>query len=122
MKFVCYEPSFHGGESRQPGIFLRIGRFGILNSSVPSWLPMIGSRSLPSSWKFLSLIHTFCANSNCRIRLLCHVACIAASVDVLFFASRAATSSSLPEPHFEMHCMTLIAGRSNRCTRLAAMI
>ena len=32
----------------------------------------------------------------------------AASVDVRFFASRAATSASLPEPHFEMHCMTLI--------------
>jgi hypothetical protein len=30
-----------------PVIFLWIGRFGILNSSVPSWLPMIGSRSLP---------------------------------------------------------------------------
>ena len=39
-----------------------------------------------------------------------------------FFASRTATSASLPEPHFEMHCMTLIAGRFNRCTRLVAMI
>ena len=52
-----------------PLIVLRIGRFGILYSSVPSWLPMIGSRSLPSSWKFLSLAHTFWANSNWRTRL-----------------------------------------------------
>ena len=44
--------------------------------------------------------------------------CFAASVDVPFFASRAATSASLPEPHFEMHCMTLITGRFNRCIRL----
>src|SRR4029450_3665157 len=52
-----------------PLIRFLIGRFGILNSSVPSCVPMIGSRSLPSSWKFLSLIHMFCANSNWRIRL-----------------------------------------------------
>src|SRR6185503_4927686 len=53
----------------RPVMVLRIGRLGILYSSVPSWLPMIGSRSLPSSWKFLSLAQTFCANSNWRIRL-----------------------------------------------------
>ena len=57
------------------------------------------------------------AGRDCHVTLLC----FAASVDVRFFASRAVTSSSLPEPHFEMHCMTLIAGRFNRCTRLVAM-
>ena len=38
-------------------------------SYVPSCVPMSGSRSLPSSWNLGSLAHTFCANSNCLIRL-----------------------------------------------------
>ena len=46
-----------------------MGRLGILNSSVPSCAPIIGSRSLPSSLKVRSFIQTFCANSNCRMRL-----------------------------------------------------
>ena len=33
----------------RPLIFFRIGRFGIVMSNVPSCVPMIGSRSLPSS-------------------------------------------------------------------------
>ena len=33
----------------KPVIFLRIGRLGMVMSNVPSWLPMNGSRSLPSS-------------------------------------------------------------------------
>ena len=47
---------------------LRIGRFGTVKSSVPSWVPQMGSCSLPSSWNALSLIQTFCANSNWRTR------------------------------------------------------
>ena len=53
----------------RPLIFFLIGRFGMVMSNVPSWVPMIGSRSLPSSWKLGSLTHTFCANSNWRTRL-----------------------------------------------------
>ena len=50
-------------------IFFRIGRFGMVISNVPSWVPKMGSRSFPSSWKFGSFAHTFIANSNCRTRL-----------------------------------------------------
>ena len=64
-----YAPPRTVVKAGRPLIVLRIGRLGILNSSVPSWVPMIGSRSLPSSWKFRSLAHTFCANSNWRTRL-----------------------------------------------------
>src|SRR5258707_4067620 len=41
-----YTTLFRSVKAGNPVIFLRIGRLGILNSNVPSWLPMTGSRSL----------------------------------------------------------------------------
>ncbi len=38
-------------------------------SKVPSWVPMIGSRSLPRPLNVGSFTHTFIANSNWRTRL-----------------------------------------------------
>ena len=64
-----YAPPLRVVNAGSPLCTLRIGRFGIVKSRVPSWVPQIGSCSLPSSWKVLSLIHTFCANSNWRTRL-----------------------------------------------------
>ena len=64
-----YAPPLRVVNAGNPLRTLRIGRLGIVKSSVPSWVPHIGSRSLPSSWNARSLIHTFCANSNWRTRL-----------------------------------------------------
>ena len=59
-----YAPPVRVVNAGNPLRVLRIGRLGILKSSVPSWVPHMGSCSLPSSWKVRSLIQTFCANSN----------------------------------------------------------
>jgi hypothetical protein len=61
FRFNGHHSNSRGIEAVKAGclvIFLRIGRLGILYSSVPSGVPMIGSRSLPRSWKFLSLADT----------------------------------------------------------------
>ena len=44
-----YAPPFTVVNAGSPLIFLRIGRFGIVMSNVPSCVPMMGSRSFPSS-------------------------------------------------------------------------
>ena len=43
-----YAPPLRVVNAGKPLRVLRIGRWGILNSSVPSWVPQIGSCSLPS--------------------------------------------------------------------------
>ena len=63
-----YAPPRQGGERRQSLVHLADRPLGDVKSSVPSWVPKIGSCSLPSSWNVLSLIQTFCANSNWRTR------------------------------------------------------
>src|SRR5438034_7109429 len=44
-----YAPPMSVVKAGRPVIFLRIGRLGMVKSKVPSWLPMRGSLSLPSS-------------------------------------------------------------------------